>query len=53
MSAASQYLAMRSLAQCNFNGITLDSEDGWQAAMGMLTRVFDNAAKGANLGARK
>jgi AcrR family transcriptional regulator len=47
MYAASQYLAMRSLAQSNFNGIALDTEDGWQAAMGMLTRVFDNAVAGA------
>jgi AcrR family transcriptional regulator len=45
--AASQYLALRSLSQTNFNGIPLDSADGWSAMMGMMTRVFDNATNGA------
>jgi len=53
MYAASQYLAMRSLAQSTFNGIALDTVDGWQTAMGMLTRVFDNAMAGASDGATK
>lgn len=45
--AASQYLALRSLSQTNFNGIPLDTEEGWSAMMGMMTRVFDNATNGA------
>lgn len=49
MYAASQYLAMRSLAQSNFNGIELGTEDGWRMMMGMMNRVFDNAVKGATL----
>lgn len=47
MYAASQYLALRSLAQPNFNGIALDTEDGWSQMMTMMKTVFDNAAKGA------
>lgn len=47
MYAASQYLAMRSLSQTNFNGIPLNTEDGWSAMMDMMTRVFDNAVAGA------
>lgn len=50
MYAASQYLALRSLTQSNFNGISLDSEDGWTAMMQMMNRVFDNAVKGARTG---
>ena len=47
MYAASQYLALRSLSQSNFNGIALDTEDGWTTMMGMMTTVFDNAVHGA------
>lgn len=47
MYAASQYLALRSLNQSNFNGIPLDTEQGWSAMMDMMTRVFDNAVAGA------
>lgn len=47
MYAASQYLALRSLNQGNFNGIPLDTEHGWSAMMDMMTRVFDNAIRGA------
>lgn len=46
--AASQYLALRSLHQSNFNGIQLDTKDGWASAMTMMTTVFDNAMTGAN-----
>lgn len=45
--AASQYLALRSLHQSNFNGIPLETKDGWSTAMTMLTTVFDNAMTGA------
>ncbi len=48
MYAASQYLALRSYKQTNFNGIPLETEHGWQAMMTMMTRVFDNAVAGAN-----
>lgn len=47
MYAASQYLALRSLSQTNFNGIQLDTEQGWSTMMNMMTRVFDNAVEGA------
>ena len=47
MYAASRYLAMRSLNQSDFNGIPLDTEDGWSTMMTMMTRVFDNAVAGA------
>lgn len=47
MYAASQYLALRSLSQSNFNGIPLDTEQGWSTMMDMMSRVFDNAVAGA------
>lgn len=47
MYAASQYLALRSLSQSNFNGIPLNTEQGWSAMMDMMTRVFDNAVTGS------
>ena len=47
MYAASQYLAMRSLNQSNFNGIALDTDQGWSTMMAMMTQVFDNAVAGA------
>lgn len=49
MYAASQYLALRSLSQTNFNGIPLDTEEGWSTMMSMMTRVFDNAVAGAEV----
>ncbi len=47
MYAASRYLAMRSFNQSDFNGIPLDTEDGWSTMMAIMTRVFDNAVVGA------
>lgn len=47
MYAASKYLALRSLKQSNFNGIQLDTQDGWATMIKMMTTVFDNAVRGA------
>ncbi|MBT5240996.1 MAG: TetR/AcrR family transcriptional regulator [Rhodospirillaceae bacterium] len=49
MYAASRYLALRSLSQSNFNGVPLDTPDGWSAMMDMMTTVFDNAVHGAKV----
>ncbi|NKB45282.1 MAG: TetR family transcriptional regulator [Alphaproteobacteria bacterium] len=48
MYAASRYLALRSLSQSNFNGIQLNTDDGWSSVMAMMTTVFDNAMRGAD-----
>jgi hypothetical protein len=40
-------LALRSLKQSNFNGIQLDTQDGWATMIKMMTTVFDNAVRGA------
>ena len=41
LQAASNYLAMRSRTSSNFNGINLDTEEGWQSIMDMIGRVVD------------
>ncbi len=43
MHAATHYLAMRSVTTANFNGLQLNQNDGWEAAMGMVRKVFKEA----------
>jgi len=43
MHAATHYLAMRSVTTANFNGLQLNQDDGWDAAMSMVRKVFKDA----------
>ena len=39
LQAAANYLALRAHASPNYNGIALDTEEGWQLVMEMLESV--------------
>ena len=39
LQAAANYLALRANASPNYNGIRLDTEEGWSSVMAMLERV--------------
>ena len=39
LQAAGNYLALRANSSPNFNGVQLDSEEGWQTILDMLERV--------------
>jgi len=41
LHAASNYLALRAVSEPNFNGIQLDTEDGWQQMMSMIDQVSE------------
>ena len=52
MHAATHYLAMRSATTSNFNGLQLNQDDGWDAAMGMVRKVFKDAVAAQRVGGR-
>lgn len=41
LQAAANYLALKSRTSPNYNGVMLDTEEGWQSLMDMFSRVVD------------
>ena len=48
LQAASNYLALRSRTSPNYNGVNLDSDEGWETLMGMLSTVVEKFELGKN-----
>jgi AcrR family transcriptional regulator len=44
LQAASNYLALKSRTSPNYNGVMLDTDEGWQSLMDMFGRVVDRHA---------
>jgi AcrR family transcriptional regulator len=45
LQAAANYLALKSRTSPNFNGVMLDTEEGWQYLMGMFETVVDRHSR--------
>jgi AcrR family transcriptional regulator len=45
LQAASNYLAMRANSSPNYNGVQLDTDEGWEMMMGMIRTVAKMGAK--------
>lgn len=46
LQAAANYLALRAQSSPNYNGVMLDTEEGWNQLMAMMTRVSELAING-------